>query len=128
MSDDSLSDGELSWSGSSVFGGATRSLEDLGEESNIEESVEELMDKGHRGKRGPPPTVEVDVHELKQLCTLSGNDRWTVAQLAQHFECSIACEKPQKIPRFDTATGKPAGSRACDIWVAADALDERPSR
>ena len=73
-------------------------MEDLGEESNIEESVEdeEVMVKGHRGKRGPPPTVEVDVQEFKRLCTLSGNDSWTVAQLAQHFECSIARVKNLK--------------------------------
>jgi hypothetical protein len=128
MSDDSLSDGELSCSGSSVFGDATRSVEDLGEESNIEESVEELMDRGHRGKRGPPPTVEVDVQEFKRLCTLSGNDRWTVAHLAQHFECSIARVKTLKRSLGLTVTGTRAGSRACDIWVAADALDERPSQ
>jgi hypothetical protein len=36
------------------------------------------------------------VQEFKRLCTLSGNDRWTVAHLAQHFECSIARVKNLK--------------------------------
>ena len=76
-----------------------RKISEGNQMSDVREIVEgkNMMDSV-TGTEGSTVNVEVDLQVFNQLCTKSGNDSLTVAQLAQQFdtECSISRVKTLK--------------------------------
>ena len=76
-------------------GGASVFDDDSSEEEEFQ-SDEVPLGRPSRGKRGPPPDVEVDLEEFKRFCAMLGDDRCVNAQLAEHFGCTVARVKHLK--------------------------------